>query len=174
MTDRFLDLLICAAFALVPWANAAASAASPYEHRLLGQCFESQAEAMKPFRLPDGTADENVVAFESEFSRSSTWVIDKTSGHNHQWYLLEKSDRGYCYSLYVPFAAEVVGMRSNDVLTIRAITQPSPGTSSYQMMFRKSAKSGRFVPYKCSETLDRDGAKTQRARSIDCLSVVDK
>lgn len=174
MTDRYLDLLICAALALGPWAIAEASAASPYEHQLLGQCFGSQAEAMKPFRLPDGTDDENVVASESAFSRDSTWVIDKTSGHNFQWYLLEKSNRGHCYSLYVPFAAEVAGTRSKGVLTIQAMTQPSPGTSSYQMTFRKSAKAGHFVPYKCSEIRDQDRSKPQRPRYINCLSVADK
>jgi hypothetical protein len=174
MTDRFLDLLICAALAIGPWAIAEASAGSPYEHQLLGQCFGSQAEAMKPFRLPDGTADENVVASESAFSRDSTWVIDKTSGHNYQWYLLEKSSRGHCYSLFVPFAAEVAGTRSKGVLTIKATTQPSPGTSSYQMTFRKSSKTGRFVPYKCSEIRDQDRTKAQSPRDINCLSVEEK
>jgi hypothetical protein len=173
MRDRFLSLFVLAVLVLAPWA-AEASAASPFEHDLLGQCFGSQAEAMRPFRLPDGSDDENVVASQSVFSRDSAWVIDKTSGHNFQWYLLEKTGHGYCYTLYVPFAAEVAGMRSNGVLTIQATTQPSPGASRYQMTFRKSAKLGRFVPYKCSETRDQARANSQHPRSIDCLAVIDQ
>jgi hypothetical protein len=153
---------------------ATASGASPYAHQLVGQCFASQAEAVTPFLLPDGTKDANMVAFETPFSKSSTWVIDKTSGHNYQWYLLEKSGRGHCYTLYIPFAAEVEGRHRKGVLTIQATTQPSPGSSGYQMAFRKSAKLDRFVPYRCSKTRDQGGVKAQSPRYINCLSVADE
>ncbi len=173
MKDRFLDLLLCAVFSLAPWTVAEVSAASPYEHELLGQCFKSQTEALKPFRLPDGTNDENVVASETMFAKDGTWVVDKTSDYNYQWYLLEKTARGYCYSLYVPFAAEVSSTHSKGVLIIQALTQPSPGTNSYQMTFRKSAKSGLFVPYKCTAR-DQDRGRARSPRYIDCLTVGDQ
>lgn len=171
MPVRTLDLLGRTTLVLSVAACANASAASPFAHPLLGRCFASRAEAMQPFRLQDGTEDDNVVASASSFAAESSWVIDKTSGHNYQWYLLERSPRGYCYTLYVPFAAEVVGVRAKGVLNIQATTQPSPGSSSYQMTFRKSARSGRFVPYQCSETRDEPGAKRAASRPIDCLAV---
>jgi hypothetical protein len=150
---------------------AMASGASPYAHQLVGQCFHSKVDAMKPFQLPDGSNDENIAATENKSLRDSTWIVDKTSGHNFQWYLLERTERGFCYTLYVPFAADVVGVREKGVFTIKAKTQPSPGAAGYQMTFRKSSKAGRFVPYKCSETHYREGSRSPTARTIDCLSV---
>lgn len=171
MRDRFLELALCSSFALAVSASAQASGGSPYVHQLLGQCFSSQTEAMKPFRLPDGTDDENIVTTENKLLPDSTWVIDKTSGHNYQWYLLERTARGFCYTLYVPFAADVVGVREKGTLTFKAKTQPSPGASAYQMTFRKSSKLDHFVPYRCTEVRYRQGSTSPTTRTVDCLSV---
>lgn len=169
MKDKFLNF-ICVAFALAFSGPAEAVGSSLYQHELIGQCFNALDEARRPFRLSDGTDDENIRTSQAKFDKKSTWVIDKTSSHNFQWYLVEKGDRGYCYVLYIPFAAEVSGSRTGDNLTIRAKTQPSPGTKSYQMIFRKAKKSGNFVPYQCSEIRDQTKANT-KPRVVDCLSV---
>jgi hypothetical protein len=171
MKDRYLNQVLGAAAMLTFSIAAMASGASPYAHQLVGQCFHSQLDAMKPFQLPDGSTDENIVATENKSLRDSTWIVDKTSGHNFQWYLLERTERGFCYTLYVPFAADVTSVREKGVLTIKAKTQPSPGADGYQMTFRKSSKASRFVPYKCSETHYLKGSSLSTTRTIDCLSV---
>jgi hypothetical protein len=170
MKDRFLKVSIFLLVILLPASFSVAATKSPFEHELIGQCFSAFADARKPFLLPDGTEDENVGLTNAEFDKKSTWVVDKTTSHNFQWYLIESSVNGYCYVLYVPFAAEVAGTRNNGILTIQAQTQPSPGTKSYQMMFRKSKKSSRFVPYRCTEMQDQTPTKL-KPRSVDCRSV---
>ena len=159
------------AIGLVAAVVAESTVASPYEHELIGQCFASQPEALKPFRLLDGTPDDSIALSPTDFARHGAWVVDRSSGHNFQWYLLEKTSRGYCYTLYVPFAAEIVGTRRNGVLTIEGTTQPSPSMSSFRMTFRRSTKLGRFVPYRCTESRDRIGARSLDRRTINCLTV---
>lgn len=172
MKCRFLEPLFGVFLAFGAGASSADSTRSLYEHELLGQCFVSQADALKPFLLPDGSRDENIATAGSSISKGSTWVIDKTGGHNHQWLLLEKSDRGHCYTLFVPFAAQALPTRVEGRAAIQAKTQPSPGGESYEMVFRRSAKLGRFVPYKCYKVLDQ--TDPQRPAEIDCLAVADR
>jgi hypothetical protein len=167
MIDKFLKFAVAA---LLACSFAQAAASSPYSHEWLGRCYPSQAQVQALFQPPNGAVDENIVSVTAPFSKNAYWVIDKTSSHNYQWHLFEESTKGLCFTLYVPFAADVVGVRQKGVLTIEAKTQPSPGTASYTMTFRKSSRTGRFVPYKCTATRDAHAAKSV-TKTIDCLKV---
>jgi hypothetical protein len=170
MKDKSRKFLIYITSLLIISESAEAGGSSPYNHDLMGKCSSELSRALAPFRLSDGTTDENIQTTQTKFHSTSTWLIDKTSSHNYQWYLIEKGTRGYCYVLYVPFAAEVSGSKSGNAFTITAKSQPSPGAKGYEMMFRKSTKLGYFVPYKCSEITDHAKPNTKR-HIIDCLAV---
>lgn len=144
----------------------------PFVNEFLGRCFPSLGDA---FQVITGDAvgqDENIIVAKADVPIKGQWIVDKTSDHNFQWYLVEeRGDSGQCISLYIPFASEVFGRLNKLGLTVVAKTQASPGFPVVRMEFRRSKKLDRYVPASCFEEkrVGSRGAVTRK--EIDCLNV---
>lgn len=147
--------------------------ASPYANELIGRCFPSPRASIEAISGVVDPADANVVAQRADVTTGSHWIIDKTSEHNYQWYLLERMGGRHCVTLYIPFASEVRTVHRTSSVSIVALTQASPGRNRYGMVFRRSPSQGRFVPVKCTRSADSSHRNSAPPTPIDCLAVGD-
>ncbi|HIV72103.1 MAG TPA: hypothetical protein H9903_14310 [Candidatus Aquabacterium excrementipullorum] len=147
---------------------------NPFFHGLLGRCFANFAEAMRVAVGQDSEQDENFSILEESVLPKWKWIVDKTSGHNYQWYLVEprKSGAEQCIALYIPFASTVKVERTNvGTALIKARTQASPGGDAFIMKFRRSAKLERFVPVACIRERFAGSGRRVKQEPVDCLQV---
>ncbi len=173
MIGKFLKIQVLIVATFVGATSHASSNSSPFANEFLGRCFPSVSDA---FQVITGDAvgqDENIVVAKADVPIKGQWIVDKTSDHNFQWYLVEeRSGLRQCVSLYIPFASEVSGRLTSKLgLTVVAKTQASPGFSVVIMEFRRSKKLDRYVPVSCFEEkrVGSRGAVTRK--EIDCLNV---
>lgn len=146
---------------------------SLFQHKQLGRCFANSRSALAAISGTVEPIDENVNLRRADISDNSHWVIDKTSEHNYQWYLLEQLKGQHCVTLYIPFASEARAIRNQRSVDIVAQTQASPGGYQYKMIFRRSRRLGQFVPVKCTRTEEATQRRATSATQIDCLTVGD-
>jgi hypothetical protein len=176
MSNRFRSYIICFSIGIFPIAILADGVSSPFSNKLLGRCFADLSGALVAVGGDAYSSDENIVLTESNTSQKHRWIVDKTSGHNYQWYFVESNTKNnsQCISLYIPFASEVDSYSKSGTLTIEAKTQASPGFPRYIMNFRHSIKTNYYVPAVCYKEDFESNSKSPIKTEIDCLKVAEQ